>query len=100
MSKLSALPTVIDAMEFRREAYGLDCRQWAAVLGMAPSHYSEFINGRRQLPKRAMTNAFAYGVPAEALFQTRPTKGAADIDRRLAQIGKRLKTIPSQDTPT
>ncbi|KQY83732.1 helix-turn-helix domain-containing protein [Pelomonas sp. Root1444] len=98
MSRPRALPTVIEAVEFRRDAYGLDCRQWAAVLGMAPSHYSEFVNGKRPLPKRAMTNAFAYGVPAEALFQTHPTKGASDIDRRLAQIGKRLKTIPSQGT--
>ena len=96
MSRLHAMPTVIEAVEFRRDAYGLDCRQWAAVLGMAPSHYSEFINGKRPLPKRAMTNAFAYGVPAEALFLTRPTKGAADIDRRLAQLAKRAIRNPSQ----
>lgn len=85
---MGSLPSVIDAVEFRREAYGLDCRQWSAVLGMTASHYSEFINGKRELPKSAMAMAYAYGVPATALFQERPTKGAGDIDRRLAELEK------------
>lgn len=80
------LPSVIDAMEFRREAYGLSCRQWSAVLGMQQSHYSEFVNGKRELPKSAMVEAYAYGVPAECLLQVRPDKGVADIDRRLAEL--------------
>ena len=80
------LPSTIDAVEFRRNAYGLDCRQWSAVLGIAASHYSEFVDGKRLLPRSAMAMAYAYGVPAEALFQVGPTKGIADIDRRLFEL--------------
>lgn len=80
------LPRTVDAVEFRRDAYGLNCSQWSAVLGISASHYSEFINGKRNLPRSAMAMAYAYGVPAEALFQVRPTKGIADIDRRLSEL--------------
>lgn len=92
------LPTIIEAMEFRRDQYGLSCRQWSAVLGMQQSHYSEFVNGLRELPKSAMAVAYEYGVPAAALFQKRPTKGAADIDRRLAQLEKR-RTKATKEQP-
>ena len=53
---------------------------------MGASHYSEFVNGKRELPKSAMAIAYEYGVPADALFQARPDKGASDIDRRLAEL--------------
>lgn len=81
-----AIPTVVDALEFRRDQYGLEQRQWAWVLGMQPSHYSEVVAGKRSLPKAAMSMAFAHGVPAAALFQCRPNLGATDIDRRLEQM--------------
>lgn len=80
------LPSIVGAVEFRRKAYCLDCRQWSAVLGMGASHYSEFVNGKRELPKSAMAIAYEYGVPADALFQARPDKGAGDIDMRLAEL--------------
>jgi hypothetical protein len=97
------LPSVIDAMEFRREAYGLSCRQWSAVIGMQQSHYSEFVNGKRELPKSAMVEAYAYGVPPDCLFQVRPDKGIGDIDRRLAELernrGDRRKRQATKEQP-
>ena len=83
-----SLPSTIEAVEFRREQYRLTQEQWARVLRMSPSRYSEFVNGRRGLPKRAMTYAYAFGVPPECLFQTLPILGASDIDRRLASLRK------------
>jgi len=84
----SEIVSAIDAVEFRREQYNLNCNQWSAVLGVLPSHYSEFIHGKRPLPVSAIANAYAFGVPADALLQQLPTKGAADIDRRLAELEK------------
>src|SRR5574337_1235606 len=46
----TGLPSVVDALEFRRDQYGLTRSEFAAVLGLAPGHYSEFINGKRELP--------------------------------------------------
>ena len=92
------LPSVIAAVEFRREQYGLNCNQWSAVLQMEPSHYSEFVNGKRDLPKSAMATAYAYGVPADALFQERPTRGAGDIDRRLAELERNRITKPGSQS--
>jgi hypothetical protein len=82
------MPSIVDAVEFRREQYGLTQSQWAYVLRMQPSHYSEFVASKRALSKRSMGYAFAYGVPAEALFQTLPCFGSSDIDRRLASLRK------------
>jgi antitoxin component HigA of HigAB toxin-antitoxin module len=62
-------PSVVGATEFRREQYGLTMSEMAQVLGMAKAHYSEFINGKRELPVSAMVRAFAIGIPAECLFQ-------------------------------
>lgn len=78
-------PSIRDAVEFRREAYGLTQRDWAIVLGMQQSHYSEFVTGKRELPKSAMAAAFEYGVPACVLFQCQPNKGIEHIHAALAQ---------------
>lgn len=72
------LPSIVEALEFRRNQYGLTQTEWATVLGMGQSHYSEFVSGERSLPKHAMAAAFHYGVPAECLFQCRPDKGYTD----------------------
>lgn len=61
--------SVADALEFRREAYGLTRTQFCELLGMRPSHYSEVVNGRTPLPIKATRRAFALGVPAEFLLQ-------------------------------
>jgi antitoxin component HigA of HigAB toxin-antitoxin module len=69
-----AMPSVVEAVEFRRQQYGLSKSQWACVLGWSPSHYSEFTAGVRRLPMDVAARCFEYGVPAEALFQRRPDK--------------------------
>lgn len=65
-------PSIIGAVEFRREQFGLNDSEMAQVLGMAKTHYSDFKAGRRNLPIPAMVRAFALGVPAECLFQIDP----------------------------
>ena len=60
--------TAVDALEFRRDAYGLNQQQWAALLLIGQSHYSEFVKGRRPLPKIAIKRAYALGVPADVLL--------------------------------
>lgn len=60
---------VADALEFRRDQYGLTQREFAAILGLQSSHYSEIINGKRRLTLGATKRAFAIGVPANVLLQ-------------------------------
>lgn len=68
------LPTIREALEFRREAYGWTQAKMASALGLHGSHYSEIIRGRRRLPVNAMKAAFEIGVPPEVLLQTPKTK--------------------------
>ncbi len=60
--------TVADALEFRRDQYGLTQGEFAKVLGMQPSHYSEVESGQRLLPRKAAHRAYLVGVPAEVLL--------------------------------
>lgn len=60
-----------DALEFRREQYDLTAGDYAAVLGMAQSHYSEVINQRRRLPVNSIARAVAIGVPIAPLLAGR-----------------------------
>jgi len=78
-----SLPSIIDMLEFRRDQYGVTAKDWAFILGISAQHYSEFVNGRRELPKKAMGKAYEYGVPAEALFQCYPTKHIGHIHAAL-----------------
>lgn len=61
--------SVADALEFRREQYGLTQSEFAAILGLQNGHYSEIVSGKRRLPLGATKRAFALGVPAEVLLQ-------------------------------
>lgn len=89
------IPSIIEAVEFRREQYGLTQKQWAYVLKMQPSHYSEFLHGKKALPYRCMAIAFEYGVPAECLFQRFPMKGAKDIAALMEEMQRRkAKELP------
>ena len=85
-----ALPPLIDAVEFRREAYRLTKSEWSKVIGIIPSHYSEFTTGRRGLSPAQMARCFEFGVPAECLFQCQPTKGMWHISRLLRGIDTRI----------
>lgn len=64
-----ALPSIKDALEFRREQYGWTQARMAKELKMYQSHYSDFIKGKRGLPYSAMRHAFRIGIPAKCLFQ-------------------------------
>lgn len=61
--------TLVQALEFRREAYGLNKRDFAALLGFSLARYSDVCSGRRRLPLDATKRAYAIGVPADALLQ-------------------------------
>lgn len=61
--------SIIDAMEFRRYQYGLTKKEFATILGMQSSHYSEFLAGTRRLPLNARIKAFSIGVPPKLLLQ-------------------------------
>lgn len=61
--------SVADALEFRREQYGLTRTEFATILSMQRSHYNEVLNGKRALPLNAIRRAFALGVPAKVLLQ-------------------------------
>jgi len=87
--KLNELPTAVEAIEFRREAYGLNQREMALVLGVTAARYSEIIHGKRAIPKTMMARAFEYGVPAAALFQCHPLKGLKHIKELLAADKRR-----------
>lgn len=60
---------IADALEFRRDQYGLTQREFAAILGLQNSHYSEIISGKRRLTLGATKRAFAIGIPANVLLQ-------------------------------
>lgn len=61
--------SLADALEFRRDQYGLKTAEFATILGLTPPKYSEVINGKRNMPLNARIRAFAVGVPAEVLLQ-------------------------------
>jgi antitoxin component HigA of HigAB toxin-antitoxin module len=61
--------SLADALEFRRDQYGLKAAEFAAILGLTPPKYSEVINEKRNMPLNARIRAFAIGVPAEVLLQ-------------------------------
>ncbi len=63
------IPPLVDAVEFRREQYGWTSMRMAVALGLAKSHYSEFVHGKRNLPLEARIKAYAIGVPAAVLLQ-------------------------------
>ena len=77
------IPSVIEAVEFRREAYGLTQEQWAEVLDITQQNYTAFVHGNHKLTLAQSAKAFEYGVPADCLFQCRPDKGIRHIEKLL-----------------
>lgn len=84
----NSIPSVIDAVEFRRKQYGINCAQWANVIGISRHHYSDFIHGKRNLTLLQSARCFAFGVPAVALFQRLPDKGINEIEKFLEGWGQ------------
>lgn len=60
----------IDALEFRRDQYGLNQYEFAALLNVDPTHYSEFIHCKRALPVQAIQRAIIIGVPLKCAFNS------------------------------
>ena len=88
--KFFKLPTIPDALEFRREAYGWTAKQMAEALGIWNTHYSEIVNGKRRLGVMARCKAFEIGVPAEVLLQTPATKRAYE-KRQEEELAKEIR---------
>jgi|SRR6186713_591832 len=63
--------TEADALEFRRDAYGLTASDFAHILGIQKSHYSETIAGKRRLPINSVARAIAIGVLVAPLLAGR-----------------------------
>lgn len=62
--------SLITALEFRRDQYGLTKAEFARILGMHRSNYSDFTSGGRcGFPLSARKRAYAIGVPANVLLQ-------------------------------
>jgi antitoxin component HigA of HigAB toxin-antitoxin module len=85
--------SLIDALNFRRDQYGLKNSEFAAILGMTQTHYSEFINGKRNLPLNARIRAFSIGVPAEVLLQP----GSEMVRQSRERRSKSNSSEPSKD---
>ena len=50
-------------------------KEFGMLINLSPSHYSEVINGLRDLPIKSVKRAFAIGVPAEVLLSPSPLRG-------------------------
>lgn len=61
--------SAVSVVEAKRKDYGLTQKQMAQVLKMQPSHYNEFIKGKRSLPPKAMRRAASIGCCPRALLQ-------------------------------
>ena len=62
-----ASTSAADALEFRREQYGLDRKDYCYILSISVNHYGEILKGKRELPKSLIRNANIIGVPLESL---------------------------------
>lgn len=58
----------IESIEFRRDQYGLTQREFAFILGMSESKYSELKSKKINLTKPQAARLFQIGVPAEAIL--------------------------------
>lgn len=77
--------TVGMLLEFCRTVYGLNRTEFAGVLGMQASHYSEVINGSRYLAPAATRKAFAIGIPAEFLLLNKTDARGDQEDKELSE---------------
>jgi len=105
--KIRDFPSIIDALEFRREQYGMSQAEMAEELDWYESHYSEFRRGKRDLPWHAMRKAYEMGVPASVLFQV-PNKVKGSYmwvhkipqkrKRSFLKVGRRKNTAKPSDS--
>lgn len=67
----------IDALRFRIEQYGWTDAKFAKAVGMAASHFSEVMNGKRRMPIKAIRLAVGLGVPAKLILLPFPCEAEA-----------------------
>lgn len=60
--------TVGEALEHRRLSYCLRRNEFAKLLAVSKSHYSDIVAGRRDLPRHAVIRALAIGVPLRSFL--------------------------------
>ena len=60
--------SVIEAVEYRRDQYGLTCNEMAEIIGIHKSKYSEFMNGKKPLSVKTLKKLYYIGVPAKCLL--------------------------------
>ena len=85
------VPSIIEAVEFRRQQYGLTKRDWAKVIGLQPSHFTEFTQGKRNLTLKQAAKCFQYGVPAESLFLCKSDSGIKEARAVIAKDREKNK---------
>lgn len=56
-----------EALEFRRDQYGLTRDEFCEILSIGVDHYSEIIDGKRPTPMTLVRKANAIGVPLSSL---------------------------------
>lgn len=61
--------SLAEALEFRRKEYGLTASEFAPILGLSKSHYSEVANHKRRLTIEATKRAYRIGIPVVILMQ-------------------------------
>lgn len=66
------LPPPIEALKFRIEQYGWTQGRFATEIGMAESHFSLVMSGKRRLPLDAIRKCVALGIPAQVILQKFP----------------------------
>ena len=60
--------SAIEAVKFRMEQYGLNQSELAKIIGLGVSQMSEFLSGKRKLPKKSIVKCIAIGVSYKALL--------------------------------
>ena len=83
------LPSLKDAVEFRREQYGWTKTVMARELHISLPNYSDFIHGRRGLPFIAIKHAYRIGIPATVLLQINGE--SKHLNPNCLNCGKELK---------
>jgi len=66
---MSDLPTIVDAVEFRMEQYGHNQTEACRIMKIPRSNFSEFLKGKRRVPRSWQFRLHAYGIPAVVLIQ-------------------------------
>jgi transcriptional regulator with XRE-family HTH domain len=65
----TTLPSIPEALRTLQKQIGIKQGPMAGLLGMAPTHYSELLHGKRPITRKTMVKAYRLGVPAEVLLQ-------------------------------